>query len=64
MPEIDGVGDECGLFVAGEPLAELGGETGGNTGAEGATGGVVWAGVIGTLAESRGCNLGTLVQLY
>ncbi len=69
VPEVDGVGDQCGLLVAGDVLgAELGGETGGGTGAGGAAGGAageaVLAGVIGELAGSRGCNLGTVVQLY
>jgi hypothetical protein len=65
VPEVDGVGDECGLLAAGEPLESgLGGETGGSAGIGGAAGGVVLAGVIGALAESRGCNLGTVVQLY
>jgi len=65
VPEVDGVGDECGLLVFGEPLeSELGGETGGSAGAGGAAGGAVLAGVIGTLAGPRGCNLGTVVQLY
>ncbi len=65
VPEVDGVSDECGLLVAGDVLgAELVGETGGGTGAGGAAGGAVLAGVVGTLAGSRGCNLGTVVQLY
>ncbi len=65
VPEVDGVGDECGLLVAGEPLEfGLGGETGGSAGAGGAAGRVALAGVIGALAGSRGCNLGTVVQLY
>ena len=65
MPEVDGVGDECGLLVAGEPLEfGLGGVTGGSAGAGGAAGRVALAGVIGALAGSRGCNLGTVVQLY
>ncbi len=65
VPEVDGVGEECGLLVAGETLGSgLGGETGGSAGAGGAAGGAVLAGVIGALAGSRGCNLGTVVQLY
>ncbi len=65
VPEVDGVGDECGLLVVGEPLESgLGGETGGSAGAGGAAGGAVLARVIGALAGSRGCNLGTVVQLY
>jgi hypothetical protein len=65
VPEVDGVGDECGLLMVGEPLEfELGGETGGSAGAGGAAGGAVLARVISTLAGPRGCNLGTVVQLY
>ena len=42
VPEVDGVGDECGLLVGGEPLESgLGGETGGSAGAGGAAGGAV-----------------------
>ncbi len=55
VPEVDGVGDECGLLVAGELLESgLGGEAGG----------AALAGMVGTLVGSRGCNLGTVVQLY
>ena len=62
VPEVDGVGEECGLLVAGEPLeSKLGGEAGGCSGAGGAAGGAVLAGM---LVGSRGCNLGTVVQLY
>ncbi len=65
VPKVDGVGDECGLLVAGEALgSELGGETGGSTGTGEAAGGAVLAGVIGALAGPRGCNLGNVVQLY
>ena len=65
VPEVDGVGDECGLLVAGELLESgLGGETGGCAGAGGAAGGAALAGMVGTLVGSRGCNLGTVVQLY
>jgi hypothetical protein len=66
VPEVDGVGDERGLLVAGEVLVfELGGEAGGGSGgARGVAGAAVLAGVIGVLAGSRGCNLGTVVQLY
>ncbi len=49
----------------GEPLEPgLGEATGGSAGAGGAAGGAVLAGVIGTLVGPRGCNLGTVVQLY
>ncbi len=69
VPEVDGVGDDRGLLVAGKALvSELGGEAGGSGGAGGAaggaTGGAVLAGIIGALVGSRGCNLGTVVQLY
>ncbi len=46
VPEVEGVGDECGVLVAGEVLKpELGGESGGSGGAGGATGGAVLAGL-------------------
>ncbi len=66
---MDGVGNERGLLVAGEVFVfELGGEAGGSGGAGGAAGEVVGGGVlaevIGALVGSRGCNLGTVVQLY
>ncbi len=65
LPEVDSVGNECGLLVAGEPLESgLGGEAGGSAGAGGASGGAALAGVIGVLVGSRGCSLGTVVQLY
>ncbi len=47
---MEGVGEECGMLVAGDILeSELGGETGGSGGAGGATGGAVLAGVGGAL---------------
>jgi hypothetical protein len=64
VPEVDGVGDDRGLLVAGEVLVvEVGGVVGecGSTGE--ANGGSVLAGTIGALVGSRGCNLGTVVQL-
>jgi hypothetical protein len=65
VPEVDGVGDECGLLVAGEPLESgLGVDAEGCAGTAGAAGGAVLAGIVGVLAGSRGCNLGTVVQLY
>ncbi len=65
VPEVEGVGDERGLLVAGKTLVSvLGGEAGGSAGAGGAAGGAVLAGVIGALVGSKGCNLGTVVQLY
>ncbi len=65
VPEVDGVGKDRGLLVAGDALAvEFGGEAGGCRGAGGAAGGAVLDGIIGALAGSRGCNWGTVVQLY
>ncbi len=65
VPEVDGVGNECGLLVAGELLESgLDGEAGGCAGAGGAAGGAVLAGMVGTLVGPRGCNLGTVVQFY
>ena len=50
VPEVEGVGEECGEFVAGDVLEpELGGEPGGVGGAGGATGGAALAGVGGAL---------------
>ncbi len=65
VPEVDGVGNESGLLLAGELLEYgLGGEAGGCAGAAGAAGGAALAEIVGALAGSRGCNLGTVVQLY
>ncbi len=65
VPEMDGVGDYRGLLVAGEVLVvEVGGEAGGCGSPGEAAGGTVLAGTIGALVGSRGCNLGTVVQLY
>ena len=48
VPDMEGVGDECGLLVAGDVLEpEIGGEAGGCAGAGGATGGAVVAGMCG-----------------
>ncbi len=50
IPKVEGVGDECGVHVAGDVLEpELGGEAGGGDGAGGTTGGAVLAGVGATL---------------
>ena len=47
VPEVEGVGEECGVLVAEEVLEpELGGEAGGSGGAGGATGGAGLAGVL------------------
>jgi hypothetical protein len=65
VPEVDAVGDDRGLLVAVEvPVSEFGGETGGSDGVGGAAGGAVLAGILGALVGPRGCNLGTVVQLY
>ncbi len=65
VPEVGSVGEDRGLLVAGEVLvSELGGEAGGSRGAGGAAGGAVLAGVICVLVGSKGCSLGTVVQLY
>jgi hypothetical protein len=50
VPEVEGVGEECGVLVAGEVLKpELGGEAGVSGGAGGATGGAGLAGGGGVL---------------
>ena len=60
VPEVDGVGDECGLLsVVGLFEFEL--VDGVGAGAEGAVGGLVLTGV---LFGPKGCSLGTVVQLY
>ena len=56
VPEVDGVGDECGLLAVVE-LVEL--ELVGGVGA--GAGGLTLTGV---LVGPKGCNLGTVVQLY
>ncbi len=60
VPEVDGVGDECGLLTVVE-LFEL--ELFGGVGADagGTAGGLVLTSV---LVGPKGCNLGTVVQLY
>ncbi len=66
VPDVDGVGEECWLLVAGDLLESgLGKETGGCAGAGGTVGGAAGrAALAGALVGSRGCNLGTVVQLY
>jgi len=56
VPEVDGVGDECGLLAVVE-LFEL--ELVGGVGA--GVGGLTLTSV---LVGPKGCNLGTVVQLY
>ncbi len=47
---MEGVGEECGVLVAGNGVEpELGGEAGGSGGVGGATGGGGLAGVVGML---------------
>ena len=56
VPEVDGVGDECGLLAVVELFKlELVGGVG--AGAGGLT-------LTGVLVGPKGCNLGTVVQLY
>ena len=60
VPEVDGVGDECGLLAVVELFGlELVGGVG--AGAGGAAGGLALTSV---LVGPKGCNLGTVVQLY
>ncbi len=62
VPEVDGVGDECELLAEVELVElELVGVVGVGAGAWGAAGGAVLTSV---LAGPKGCNLGTVVQLY
>ena len=60
VPEVDGVGDECGLLAVVE-LFELELVGGVDAGAGGAAGGLTLTSV---LVGPKGCNLGTVVQLY
>ncbi len=60
VPEVDGVGDECGLLAVVE-LVELELVGGVGPGAGGAAGGLTLTGV---WVGPKGCNLGTVVQLY
>ena len=60
VPEVDGVGDECGLLAVVE-LFELELVGGVGAGAGGVAGGLALTSV---LVGPKGCNLGTVVQLY
>ena len=60
VPEVDGVGDECGLLAVVELFKlELAGGVG--AGAGGVAGGLALTSV---LVGPKGCNLGTVVKLY
>ena len=60
VPEVDGVGDECGLLAVVE-LVELELVGGAGAGAGEAAGGLALTSVF---VGPKGCNLGTVVQLY
>ena len=60
MPEVDGVGDECGLLAVVELVdSELAGGVGVAAGE--VAGGLALTNVF---VGPKGCNLGTVVQLY
>jgi len=60
VPEVDGVGDECGLLAVVELVEpELAGVVG--VGAGEVAGGLALTSVF---VGPKGCNLGTVVQLY
>ncbi len=62
VPDVDGVGDECGLLIVVELVEpELAGVAGVGEGAEGAAGGAV---LVNVFVGPKGCSLGTVVQLY
>ncbi len=62
VPEVDGVGDECELLAVVELVElELVVVVGVGAGAGGTAGGAVLTSV---LSGPKGCNLGTVVQLY
>ncbi len=66
-PEVEGLGDECGVLVAGDTLEPvLGGDAGAGGGAGGATGGAILAELGAVLAVDgpRGWSFRTEVQLY
>ena len=60
VPEVDGVGDECELLAVVE-LFELELAGGVGAGAGGVAGGLALTSV---LVGPKGCNFGTVVQLY
>ena len=67
VPEVEGVGEECGVLEGVEVLEPVsGGDAGAGGSAGGATGGAVFAagGVVPVTVGSKGCSLGTEVQLY
>ncbi len=62
VPDVDGVGDECGLLAVVELVElELVVAAGVGAGAGEAAGGLALTSVC---VGSKGCNLGTVVQLY
>ena len=62
VPDVDGVGDECELLAVVELVEpELAGVVGVGAGAGEAAGG---AALTSVFAGPKGCNLGTVVQLY
>ena len=62
VPEVEGVGDECGLLAVVELVElELAVVAGVGAGAGEAAGGLALTSVC---VGSKGCNLGTVVQLY
>jgi hypothetical protein len=64
VPEVEGVGEECGVLEGVEVLESV---SGGDAGAGGgATGGAVFAagGVLPVTLAYNGCSLGIEVQLY
>ncbi len=62
VPDVEGVGDECGLLAVVELVEpELVGAAEVGTGAGGAA---VGAALEGVLVGPKGCSLGTVVQLY
>ncbi len=62
VPDVDGVGDECGLLAVVELVElELAVVVGVGAGAGEAAGGLALTSVC---VGSKGCNLGTVVQLY
>jgi hypothetical protein len=62
VPDVEGVGDECGLLAVVELVEpELAGAAAGGAAAGGAAGGAALEGV---LFGPNGCSFGTVVQFY
>jgi len=67
VPEVEGVGKECGVLEVVEALEPVsGGDAGAGGSAGGATGRALFVagGAVPVIAGSKGCSFGTEIQLY